>query len=66
MMFTLKTKLKSERYPKGTCAASRCTEPSSVTDASGKHWPDTEVPLCDRHWERRCDIEGDGEAVSYE
>lgn len=56
-MFKLKTKRKSDKHPKDKCAASRCDEPPVVTDASGKHWPD-EAPLCDRHWELRCD-EGD-------
>jgi hypothetical protein len=43
-------------YQPGQCAASRCFEPSAVTDASGSTWP-MAVPLCDRHWEIKCDAE---------
>ena len=41
-------------YERGVCAASRCNNPSILTDATRKV-VNEDVPLCDRHWEMACD-----------
>lgn len=53
-LFRLRVKLRSESYPRGVCAASRCRKKSVVVVATRKDWPD-DVPLCDRHWDCYCD-----------
>jgi hypothetical protein len=54
--FRLKRKLGHDDYPADVCAASRCNEPSVVVDDSHKVWPER-VPLCEKHWTRRSEIE---------
>jgi len=44
-------KLKREPVP-GQCAAARCREPSTLTDATKRVWP-VDVELCDHHFETR-------------
>jgi hypothetical protein len=57
----LKRKKKREEYPDRVCAASRCKRKAFMVDATYKVWPNDRVPLCERHWEQRCGVEGGDE-----
>ena len=54
-MLRLKKKLDDVDYPGDTCAAARCEEPATIIDGTGRLAPGR-VPLCERHWEARCEM----------
>ncbi|MFC1609564.1 hypothetical protein ACFL6C_01270 [Myxococcota bacterium] len=55
-MLRLKRKNREDDYPPQMCAASRCAEPAVVVDATGRLAPGR-VPLCEVHWEARCELD---------
>ena len=55
-MLRLKKKKREDDYLTGVCAAARCTKPAVVIDATGR-LAAGQVPLCEDHWEARCELE---------
>lgn len=62
MIFTIMLRLKpippDQDYPPELCAASRCQDQAVIVDAT-QLLTSRQLPLCEYHWQIRCDIEED-------
>ena len=55
-MLRLKVIGHDEEYPRELCAASRCQDEAVIVDATRLLTPH-QVPLCEYHWQVRCELE---------